>query len=283
MRCTWNMPLCGLALLAVWLLSPQPAMAQSPAVRAVILDKLPAPVVASGCSQATSFLARTSGLSANYQTQYTNLICGLVTDGIFFKCDALYVFKSSSTGNAQLSLVSATFNVTLNNTPTFTADQGYTGNGSNMSIDTNFDPTTASSPNFVANSATFFVWSNTSAADNNSAGGDVGEHTAIYQRQGSTSFFNINDLSYDSVSNSDGSGMYSVSRTGATTKAAYKNGSSVISNSTAESNLANELFFLRSAGFSAIQVAGGGACAGLTAAENGNLYTRYNTFMSSTP
>jgi hypothetical protein len=33
-----------------------------------------------GCSQATAFLARTSGLDGTHTMAYTNLICGLVTD-----------------------------------------------------------------------------------------------------------------------------------------------------------------------------------------------------------
>jgi hypothetical protein len=35
-----------------------------------------------GCTAATNFLARTSGLSGTETTAYTTMICGLVTDGI---------------------------------------------------------------------------------------------------------------------------------------------------------------------------------------------------------
>src|SRR5260370_657257 len=51
------------------------------------------PQPSTACAQATSFLARTSGLSGTQQTNYTTLICGLETDGIgcSSKLDALYI------------------------------------------------------------------------------------------------------------------------------------------------------------------------------------------------
>src|SRR5229473_5562637 len=59
-----------------------------------------------GCSQATTFLARTSGLSGTETTAYTNLICGLVTDGVYPSLDALYIFATNTTTTANLNLIS---------------------------------------------------------------------------------------------------------------------------------------------------------------------------------
>lgn len=99
-----------------------------------------------GCSQATTFLARTSGLSGTETTVYTNLICGLVTDGIITgtmagsgsgasACgsifDAFYLLATNTTTTASLNLCSTSFSLTSTGGLTFTADQGYTGDGTN--------------------------------------------------------------------------------------------------------------------------------------------------------
>lgn len=97
-----------------------------------------------GCSQATTFLARTSGLSGTETTAYTNLICGLVTDGVWTNLDALWIMATSSTTNANLNLVSTSFTL-ANGTaaPTFSADHGYTGNGTTQYLTTSYNPFTA--------------------------------------------------------------------------------------------------------------------------------------------
>ena len=65
------------ALLALILIIGGQAHAQSLLLR----DPLPV-VAAGGCIAATNFLARTSSLSGTETTAYTNMICGLVTDGV---------------------------------------------------------------------------------------------------------------------------------------------------------------------------------------------------------
>src|SRR5712664_2840319 len=89
-----------------------------------------------GCSQATTFIARTSGLSGTETTAYTNLICGLVTDGVYSTLDALYIFATNTTTTANLNLISTNFGLTGATPPTFSADHGYTGNGTTQFLDT---------------------------------------------------------------------------------------------------------------------------------------------------
>src|SRR5882757_8185192 len=61
----------------------------------------------SGCSpgaEATSFLARTSGLDAAHTGAYCVLIDGLVTDSVYSILDGLYVFATADTTTALLNL-----------------------------------------------------------------------------------------------------------------------------------------------------------------------------------
>src|SRR5678816_222861 len=72
-----------------------------------------------GCAEATTFLARTSGMPGSYQTAYTTMICGLVSDGIITgnmgttgcgaTFDILYIFASDSQSNGVLNLCGTSY------------------------------------------------------------------------------------------------------------------------------------------------------------------------------
>jgi hypothetical protein len=112
-----------------------------------------------GCSEAVSFLARTSGLDATHTSAYIALICGLVSDGVWDKFDALYVYATQNQTTALLNLKSTSFNSVAHGSPTFTADVGFTGVGSSSTvyIDTGFNPTVGS-PEYTQNSAHISNW-----------------------------------------------------------------------------------------------------------------------------
>ena len=65
-----------------------------------------------GCSAATTFLARTSGLSGTETTAYTTMICGMITDGTWSLFDGLYVFATNTKTTAKLNLVSTSYGLT---------------------------------------------------------------------------------------------------------------------------------------------------------------------------
>jgi hypothetical protein len=54
--------------------------------------------------------------------------------------DALYIFATNTTTTAVLNLVSTNFTLTSHGSCTFTADHGYTGDGSSCYLDTGLDP-----------------------------------------------------------------------------------------------------------------------------------------------
>src|SRR5882672_2331491 len=98
---------------------------------------------AADAPQTTAFLARTSGLSGTETAAYKVLINGLVADGVFSLLDALYIFATNTTTTANLNLISTSFGLTGATPPTFTVDQGYTGNGTTQFLDTGYVSSTA--------------------------------------------------------------------------------------------------------------------------------------------
>jgi hypothetical protein len=69
------------------------------------------------------------------------LICGLVTDGVFAQLDFLYWFPTNTTATAVINLKNpGTFNLSVTNAGTFTADTGWAGNGSTTIGDTGYTP-----------------------------------------------------------------------------------------------------------------------------------------------
>lgn len=111
-----------------------------------------------GCTQATNFLARTSGLSGTAQTNYTNFLCGLETDsvGCSSKLDALYILGAPDSTTAGLNLCSSSFAVVVHGTPTFAANAGYTGTGLNNYLDTQYAP--AGAGFYTQNAASLYVY-----------------------------------------------------------------------------------------------------------------------------
>ena len=145
------------------------AVASLPA-RAGTFAPFQASVPSTGCAQATTYLARTSGGNEGGNgANITTLICGLVSDGVITgnlgttgcgsTLDALYVFAQQNQTDALLNICRSTYNATLVGAPTFTTLVGFSAFSSSKLIVTNFNASTATSPNYVQNSANYGLWS----------------------------------------------------------------------------------------------------------------------------
>lgn len=215
------------------------------------------------CTQATNFLARTSGLSDTETTAYGVLICGLVTDGIITgtmngansgsgACgsilDALYILATNNTTTAALNLCGTSYSLVTLNSPTFAADQGYTGVGGvgcNTStcgmLNTQFTPNSATTPNFSQNSSSFGSYnrtSSTTASTSVTIGSRSGTNANYFQSVSTTGSFNgeISGNTFSFVgSNANRQGAYILTRTGAAALAFYKNGSTTLGSDTSAS------------------------------------------------
>ncbi len=246
-------------------------------------------IPASGCSQATSFVARTSGLDATHTTNYTNLICGMVTDGTWSSLDVLYVFATNSTGNAALNLVSSSFNATTHATLTFSADHGWTGDGSAGYIDTGFNPSTAGG-HFVQNSSSMGAYVLSGATGTFAEMGYLigGNDTRMIPSFGGTLFiWAVNSNAQVASSNSVVASSWIETRTGASAQALYKNGASLFTDTTASQTVPNSDIFVFAentgspTSFSPHALSAAFIGGGLTSGNAGLVASRLNTYMTA--
>lgn len=102
--------------------------------------------------------------SLSQRTKQNQLMLALKAGGIWSKLDTFAVFANDGGSNfglidwKRLSLYTAV------NSPTFTSNQGFQGNGTSSYIDTNFNPTTQG-VNYTLNNASRYIYSRINAAN----------------------------------------------------------------------------------------------------------------------
>lgn len=243
----------------------------------------------------SQFLSRASqGLEIRYVNAYTRLIDGLVQDGIWNILDQLLIFATDTSANALLNLKSRSFVPTAVSSPTFTADQGYAGDGAASYIDTNFTPSTAGG-NFTQDSASIGVYGRTNRTT------DALTDAFGCQNVGATSNIEmiavvggnqlspmLNDATGGAnFANSTARGMYVFSRTGSANFALHKNGASMGTMTATSVALPDRAIFVggRNVGYfnrgttdqhSAWFIGGG-----LTATQMTKIASRINTYMTA--
>ena len=213
----------------------------------------PATVASSLETETLAWIAAVEGqggsVSSPRQTIVNTLVVALKSGGLFTKTDRLFLLASESAIQAKVSL--ATGNhifASVNNSPTFTVDEGYAGNRSTMFIDSGFNPTSGT-PQFSLNSAFMFAYlrtTPTAGVDSEMGNGTFpGNRSHIQVR-----FFTTADQS----SLCDGAdGAYSLitsaksvlySRTASNLTTRYVNGVADGTNSAASTALHNLNFFI---------------------------------------
>jgi hypothetical protein len=267
-----------------------------------------------GCSQATTFLARTSGVSGGDQTAMTTLICGLVTDSVITGTlasssfcgsllDALYVFAITNATTAKLDICGhTTMTLTANGSPTFTADQGYTGTdgSSTVFLDTNVNLSTLS--NFSNSSSHISVWDDSTATGsaNNAIGAqNTGVNTfitAINPRfTDGNAYMRISDGAspVGGIAVADSRGYYVASRSGVSSQVGYRAVSGTVTNlgvtpTTQTADTQNENLYIlcnndagSCTGGTIGRIMAASVGANLTLTQATNLYTRLRTYLTT--
>jgi hypothetical protein len=189
--------------------------------------------------------ANGGSLTANEQTYITTFIAALGTD--FAEFDRLWIFGLSNSIAAKTSLANPTSTmITAVNSPTFTASQGYNGNGTTSYLNTNYNPVT-NGVKYTLDSASLYVYSRT---DLNNFKIDIGHANAtIYSvldlRDGGKFYRSINQVSLVSgITVADSLGLFSGVRVGTFDVRSYKNGVLLLQNSTASSTLINNNMYV---------------------------------------
>lgn len=222
-------------------------------------------------------------VSSTRRTLVDALISGLKSDGVWTKLDRLWLFAAENATSALVDL-KAGVAATAVNSPSFSTNNGYTGNGSSSYIDSNYNPTT-NATNFVQNSGCAFGWSNTAGVD---GGGLLGQSSVsiaiVPEYTDSNCYWGINTPANESTGGlGDGTGLWLANRSGASAEQLYRNGSSVATGTVTSQAVQNQnLFALRVADiYSARQCCCLGVGGSLNATEQGNLYNRLRTYMTA--
>jgi hypothetical protein len=246
-------------------------------------------------AEAAKLFARfTTAPTGARKTLINNLIRSLKQAGIWSKLDAFYVMAAADAQAAQRNWIADAYNLTPTNSPTFTADQGYQGNGTSSYLATGFTPSSAPSPKLVQNSASLGVWSRTNIAQDSTDIGAKGSGTqdcTILIRTAGGLFLNRVDVSAGNGNNpANGSslGLFVGVRSDATTLSNYANGS-LLTSGTVASNVVATLAFNIGArndngtfgSYSTKQYASAFYGAALTAADVAALNTALNTYLTA--
>jgi hypothetical protein len=246
-----------------------------------------------GCSQATAFIARTSGLSGTENTATTNLICGMVTDGTYSIMDGLYVFATNTTTTATLNWAQNAFNLTwtsLGNC-TFAADSGLTGDGATCFAGTGYTPS-SSGGHMTQNSASIggCVVNSRSASQNYVVIGTTNGANYSYMQpyNGTTFQYDLQGGTFPSFSQGNAQGSWIISRVSSSALALYLNGSSIATPADTSGALigqAIDVMAFNNNGttndFTADKIAYAFFGGGLTSTQAGNVRTRLNTYYTA--
>ena len=248
-----------------------------------------------GCAEATTFLARTSGLSGTETSAYTTMICGMVTDGVWTKLDAFYIFATNTTTTANHNLISTSFGLTqVVGALTFTADRGYTGIAG-RALDTNLVLTAATKYTLNSAASGGYVLTNRTANGAAVLFGVTDATRYDFMRTHNASGnaeFDVNSATFSAAASTTSQGSWFANRSAASGAGAltlYRNGSSFSATSVASTGVPttqtiwisalNNNGVLNSSGTDEIAAFWVGG--GFNATDVANFSSRVNTYMAA--
>ncbi|MBC40384.1 MAG: hypothetical protein CMH91_15155 [Oceanicaulis sp.] len=232
--------------------------------------------------------------SAARKSLISSLVEGLKTDGIWSKLDRLWVMAAhaAQAGGLDWKNPSTSGNaLTAVNSPTFTTDQGYTGDGLSSYLNTNYAPS-VDGVSALQDSVSAGVWVRATGASSTYLGvtdrtADP-EHAIRIQDNLGTNQARVNDLTFVSYSTSAAANqLLTVNRSSSTTTQLYTNGSSDGSGTATSISIPDiDLYLLAQNfdgapnGYTAGQISIAFIGGSLTSTEHANLYSRLNTYMT---
>lgn len=233
--------------------------------------------------------AMTTPPSAARQAAITSLVTTLQSGGVWDKLDLLYIPAAADAQAAALNWKSpGNFTASPLNSPTFTADRGWTGNGTTQAIKTGWKPGT-NGVNFTLNDCSAWFWN---LREIEYALGDIGAKvTSTAQVVFRSKIINVmggrlNDGNLSpQPANSTAIGFYGIQRTAANARQYFQNGALVPGSASTEASIAlnnDEQWFLGAnpSGFSPHQqcvAAWGASLAGKEAA----FYNALRTYLQA--
>lgn len=217
------------------------------------------------------------------KTVISDLIIRLRYAELWLKIDYLQIYAAHDTNAALKNWKNpGTGDATLVNAPTFTADRGYTTDGSTNYVETNFNFSTATL--YTQNSAHWGFWSRTSGQTTNPTGWMDGTDGTAIQPRGSTdqSSHRINHAAATLGASTDGSGLFIASRSTSSNHVLSRNGVSIATGtatSVARNNASPSLGRSTAVAFTPREWSMSCGGANLSATERVLIYNALNTYM----
>ena len=200
---------------------------------------------------------RTAGFCAEYQAVYdayttkpdaataaiwNTCVKTWVSNGEWATKDVIYVYAAHTNGAGE-ALINwknpGTYDATAYNAPTFTANQGFLGNGTTQYIDCNWIPS-SNGVNYLQNSASQIIYMRTdidAPGIHGIYGSADSKNICVRQRYSDVARVMVNDGSLENGANPNGSGMYINTRTAAAVKALYKNKVAIVNGTVASTGI----------------------------------------------
>lgn len=193
-----------------------------------------------------STIIATNAVSPAQLRRVSTLIRALKAAGVWSSLDRLWLFAAENATQA-LTDLKARATATAVNSPTFTANRGYAGNGSNAYINTGFNPATGT-PLYTQNDGSFGVWIETAetvtGSDHHYIANDEAIFSLLRQLNATQYNFGVNASAGTSYTYASQTGHWHAQRTASNAQALFKDGASVATSSTSSAAFASQAFFV---------------------------------------
>lgn len=246
----------GITATASGLLLPATVKAAGEASSAMLLARIQGGGEPVYDPAAEAFFVRQSVLgvpvSDGRKTLLNAVFASLRTAGLLSILDVLQIHASENGTTGRQNLIQDLYNSTAVNSPTFTVDRGYAGNGTSSYLNTNFNPSVVVGANFVRNSASMGLYSRTSRASVNAADMGASNTVKTFIKPDSTIATPTPGFQFagnENAASSDGVhhgslGHFAGSRTGASAVALYFNGAQTATSTTASTGITDGNIFI---------------------------------------
>ena len=154
----------------------------------------------------------------------------MIIDGNWQLLDRMWIMAADNQQNARVSIINPTSTqITEVNSPTWTKDQGYTGNGTSSYLNTNWNPSTQG-VQYTLNSASVGLYTRNAPATGAGTaicGNGVGSNFSalLIINRLSLDDFILNSATVSTKTAKGAAGLYSANRTSSTVVSPYYNGS----------------------------------------------------------
>ena len=219
--------------------------------------------------------------SAGQQVKQNTLMVALISSGVWAKLDVLFVLAND--GGASFACINwknpSGAKATLVSSPTFTSNQGFTGNGTSSYLLTGYNPLGAG--NYQLNNASRYVYVRTATANRVLDGVEANTTNSMTTFVSANQRINQSGANLAASIDFSGVGMKSIHRTSSTAVSCYNDNTATNTTATSTGFNGLEQAILRSqSGYGTAQVSFYAMGASMVS-ENSALVSAFSTYLNS--